>query len=262
MKNRDKKRMDQTLVTVHATFKSAGFSSDDNVLCKKIMRSVTQFFSKAITHTPYCKETSRACIASLCTSANTKLIARTAIISELRRAEASANREEMYESMGHVETLKMTCQIRDWLSEETAVSKNAESAMNLLMTCDAARLCQPCCTIESESEEVVAIEDAAADVPNTDIESFTSKVSMSMRSIVELGFCDEQTSHVALTHLFSPVCVDWLYHKTCWPPDVVALLGVCKFLGSVKSTLRKIAKQHKISKASTEEALKSLPPKG
>ena len=261
MTTRDKKRLDQTLIGVHATFKSAGFSSDDNVLCKKILRTTTQFFGKASTHAAYCKETSRACIASLCTGANTKLVARTAIISELRRAEAYANREEMYESMGHIETLRMTRQLRGRLAEDTAVSKNAESAMALLMTCDAARLCQPCCT-ESESDDFAATEDVVeADVPDVDIETFISKVSMSARSIVELGLCDEQMSHVALTHLFSPVCVHWLCQKTCWPPDVVALLSVCKLWGSGKSTLRKITRQHKISKASTDEALTSLPPK-
>lgn len=271
---RSKRRMDASLVFLHATFREFGADPDRSPLCNSVSLKICRAFAKNSAHCSTCTLEDRSCIGSFLAFASTKLVAKTALKAELSVAKAAADAGEAY--AGYLDPQATMRQHGILAPSLETVPHDALIAFNFILAASPDKICTPCTptTFHDDSDGGDVGEGEGEDelvpvsIEELDDDTFAQKLALSTRSLVELGLVSDAAARQAACHAASISCCAWLSVHNMWPPDVVALLFVHAVAvqttgsvpGGLTKVLKKLRKKHSIESTTIQEALASLPP--
>ena len=283
LQQRDKKRMDRTIVHVHSVFSSAGFDPDTNPLCASASKIVTRLFVKTASHILSCPNNKNGCFASMIRLADPKLIASASIKHVVEEAHKLADSGEAFEQIGPFEVRQMTTKLLQQITgftKSVSVVRDSLCAIERILDASPGILCLAC----KEQDDDVDDEDAVLDeecaslvlAPHEEdrpsfpsVDQFLQQIALSIEASKNVGWIDERTAEMAQKHVVGIACYDWISRNATWPPDIVSAIVSIKVLLALKlptSNMRKImkksSKRYKIYAETLQRELDAFPMPG
>ena len=281
---RDRRRLDRSLIHVHSIFTSAGFDPDASPICKQILMLCPKLFVRTSTHVNYCKNGNNTCLCAMIKLADVKFIAKACVAHVIAIGEAAAVNGEAFHGFGVLEFRAVRRKLLGELSEfhkNVSSAREAEAAIVKLKTASPDVLCTPCDDNDADDADTLTLApvvegssaaadgsaeaaEAAAEAPGVD--EFLQKLALSLVAARQLGWVTDMQLSTLQRHMSSVAAFDFVDEVKTWPPDVVAAMACLKILTaykktntSVKTALKKLSKQHGLTMATVTRTLDAMP---
>lgn len=282
LQQRDKKRMDRTVVHVHSVFSSAGLDPDTNPLCASASIILTRLFVKTASHILSCPN-KNGCFASMVRLADPKLLANASIKRVVEDAHNLADSGEAFEQIGPFEVRQMTTKLLQQITgftKSVSVVRDSLCAIERILDASPETLCTACKDqeedddVDDEDEECASTalvlaphEENQTSFPSVD--EFLHQIALSVHASKSVGWIDGRTEEMAQKHVVGIACYDWISRNATWPPDIVSVIVSTKVLlalklptTNIRKIMRKSAKRYKISAETLQRELDAFPMPG
>lgn len=270
LKPRDKRRMDKSIITVHAIFKAASLDPDTSPLCKNASSAAQQLFLRSGSHMLSCENCTKTCLTSMIKNADHRLVAKACVARIVDAASEAADRDEAYEGIGTFEIKAMSRGLEAELApyrKNVSVARDSSATVSRILTASALTLATPCSEFE-ETEDAEPVINAVYDEHDDGggVDAFLQKIALSIESAASMGWVDARTAEAAQRNVVGVTFYDWVCNVSHWPPDVAALMLALRVVAasgrktsSLRQTLKKLAKQAKISFDTVQLSVDSMP---
>jgi len=268
---KERRRMEKSMAHVNSLFVLAGLDPDSNKMCTSSFNLASQIFVKSNIHFKVCTNKNRTCMASMMRHADYKLIGKACVSHIICKAEEAASNGDAFESISahDVKSMvrKIVAELVDY-KKAVGVAREAEATILRLLEASQQYLCTECDDNDVELEDgdgdVLVPTTTAVDTRSTD--AFVDGLSLSLIAAKRIGWIDERILVVSQNHVGSVSCYQWVCGVREWPTDVVAAMICMKTLstlkfstGNMNTVLKKLAKQHGITIATIQNAIKAMP---
>lgn len=268
---KERRRMEKSMSHVNLLFVLAGLDPDSNKMCISSFNLTSQIFVKSNIHFRSCTNKNRTCMASMMRHADYKLIGKACVSYVICKAEESACNGDAFESVSphDVKSMvrKIVAQLVDY-KKAVGVAREAESTIHRLLEASQQSLCTECddndVELEEGDDDVMVPTTTAVDTRSVD--AFIEGLSLSLIAAKRIGWIDDRILVVSQNHIGSVSCYQWICGVREWHTDVVAAIICIKTLsalkfstGNMNTILKKLAKQHKITIITVQNAINSMP---
>lgn len=282
MPQRERRRLDRSLIHIHSIFTNAGFDPDASPICKQVSMLCPKLFVRTATHANHCKNTNHTCMCAMIKLADVKIVAKACIAHVLAIGEASAAKGEAFHGFGVLEFRAVRRKLLEELADfqkNVSSAHEAEAAIVKIKAASAEALCTPCDDNDADDGGVLTLTAAPAADADTEesaenpdghkeveVDEFLQKLALSLVAARQLGWLTDVQLATLQRHMSSVAAYDFVLEVKTWPPDVVAAMACVKILlaikkphANVKTALKKLTKQHGLAMATVTQALDAMP---